>query len=294
MLEKFYLKYFLFIIIIFLLTLIITKKNEGIIVFIKETSIDSEDYLIYLADYHNSLFPLNIIVNDNNNDQIDFYQDKINTSFDKQVYLTFAFLTNYCNYLPQETKTYIPSTTRLLDYDLVDGLLVLNVSEAFLDYNKRYEKEMLKILVYTFSNLEEVKGIKLFCNNQELNFDTLSNTSYYPEDFLLNSYINNNDISDLEVIKLYYLTIINNDYYLVPVIIFDNIEMDKEARIKTLLVEPVVSSLVTKVDHENNFSNKLAYYQYYLTLIDNNISKVNFNIKITDINNYDLNLSIYG
>src|SRR5690554_2554174 len=206
MLNKFYIKFILFIVIVFLITIIIDKNKTSELPIIYDNDInyqktyDNEDeYLIYVADKNNVLFPLNIIACSDDNFNINYYQSKIKNELDKSIYMTFSLLTNYSNHLPQETFTFIPKTTKLLSYNINEGVLELNLSNDFFQYNPKYESEILKILTYTFTSITGVNEIKISKLEKH-------QTTFSRDDFILNMFIEDKVSNDLEKFNIYYIT----------------------------------------------------------------------------------------
>ncbi len=302
MFSKYYIKLFLFSLILLLSALIIDAKREELSlsvylredITLKEDDYINNEYLIYVSDLNQMIFPLNIIAKENNEFILDYYQDKINNSIDKQIYMKFSLLTNYSNYLPMGVKTYIAPSSRLVNYELDEGLLTLNFSKEFLYYNHLYEEEMLKIITYTFSELSEVDEIKLLCENKNISFNRQIET-LKKSNFSLNVFFNTADILNATPYTIYYVTAVQDAYYLVPTRIYDN-ETDTNAHIKILLINTFNIPLLTLIEEDNideiikneYFQEKLPYYQYYLSCFENNIREKQITIDIKNVNFYEL------
>ncbi|QVK18983.1 GerMN domain-containing protein [Mycoplasmatota bacterium] len=305
MFNKFYFKFFLFCLILLLCALIIDSKRSGLKlpVYLKEevklenTYQDVEDYLIYVSDLNDMIFPLNIIAKEKDTFKINFYDSIITNTLDKQIYMRFSLLTNYSNYLPIGIKTLIPKSSRLMSYQLNDELLTLNVSKEFLNYNREFEEEILKILTYTFTSIPGINEIRLVCDNEEVNFTKLYKETFIKEDFILNVFLNTANINNSIQYNIYYLTNVNNSYYLVPTTIFDvRNELTQHENVKVLLTRTFNIPLITFIEANNLekianttiFQENLSYYQYYLTCFDNNIIEKDYSVDIKNVNFYEI------
>lgn len=289
MVNKFYIRYILFIIILLLIVLIVERKNQVFTIFYdKDINFNKqydyeEEYLIYVADKNDLIFPINIITLYDKNFIIDYYHDKINNDFDKKIYLTFALLTNYSNYLPKTLKTFIPKSTRILNYNLLDNCLELNLSKDFLIFNPQFERKLLKIITYTYTSINEIETIKIKCEGE------VYKENLTKKDFILNLYFNKFS-SNLKTYQVYYFTEVDDSLYLLKVTFIDKDSTSIKDKLNVFLINNKnipVNSLLTEDDIKgiNLLDKDLAYYQFYLTYYDNNI--IDFiNIDITDINYY--------
>ena len=71
-------------------------------------------------------------------------------------------------YIPKNFTPIIPSTTKLLDFSIKDGLLKLNFSKDFLNVDKDHEEKLIEALTYTLTELKEIKEIMIFIENTKL------------------------------------------------------------------------------------------------------------------------------
>lgn len=299
MLDKFFVRFILFIMILILLVLISERKNKEAPVFYQDgLSIQDnyleEEYLIYVADQNNLIFPLNVVALFDKDFKISYYHSETNNEIDKEIYMVFSLLTNYSNHLPQGTKTFIPKTTKLLDYNISEDILILNLSEDFLTYNQKYEEEILKILTFSFTSIPGINKVKLVCEGENINFKTYYKNILSKDEFILNMFINDVISDNLLKYEVYYLTQVEDSLYLVKVTVFDNDIPSKEEKINKLLTTVGMIPVITLVTEESIgeinksviFEENLSFYQYYLTCFDNNIKEQNNSYDIKDINYY--------
>ncbi len=306
MLNKFYLKYILFCVFVLLIALIIQSQKTDISlpvylrdeIKIKENR-KKEEYLIYVSDNFEMIFPLNIITRQSANFKPDFYHELVKSNQDKLIYMLYSLLTNYSNYLPRGVKTYIPKSSRIISYELNDNLLTLNLSKDFLDYSKKKETEMLKIITYTFTSIPNVMEVKLLCENKEVDYLNYDQETFKRDDFILNMFIYSTNASDISQYHLFYYTNIENNYYLVPTVIYDRKPQNSyDEQILKLLSMTMNIPLITfvnekyyeKKDNSLIFHHDLSHYQYYLTCFENNIRENIDNIDIKKINFYEIEL----
>lgn len=303
MLNKFYVKFSLFCILLLLCVLIIDTKSKTVnlpifvrdeVKLTKETTKESE-YLIYVADVNDLIFPINIVTTKKLDFNMTYYQKKINNSLDDTIYMTFSLLTNYSNYLPSGVKTLIPTSTQLLDYEINGDILTLNLSKAFLNYSQKSEKEMLEIITYTYTNLLDIKSVKLLCENERINFNNYEQNIFKQNNFLLNVFLKTTDVNNAELYIVYFFTNIKDTYYLVPTTIIksqDNLSHEQNVvnLLSNTLNIPLISFFDNNHDDDQNddFSESFANYQYFLTCFENNIMNRNFSIDIKNINFYDI------
>ncbi|HEY8364488.1 MAG TPA: GerMN domain-containing protein [Haloplasmataceae bacterium] len=287
----FFSKYLLLIIILVLLTLIIIKKNDQYVIPISnsfENYYNEEEYLLYVSDKNGFLFPLNVIVRYNDNLELNYYDEKVHNQFDKKIYTLFSLLTNLSNYLPLGVTTICPKNTRIINYELNDGILILNVSKEFLNYNKNKELEILKIITYTFTELNEVEEVILLCENSKIPFKNYFYDKLTKDRLPLNIYINDVSTSYFKAYKLYYYTEVNGNDYLIPVTVYDNNhDFFSETKILNLLTNTFSLPLKTYIISEDfSLQENLASYQYYLSCFANNIIEIDKEIDIKKINFY--------
>ncbi len=304
MAHKFYFKFVLFCLMLFLCALIIDAKRNvfHLAIYVSDemtilNDTSKSEYLIYVSNFNHTIFPLNIITSKPKNFKMSYYDTQIKNGLDDQIYMKFSLLTNYSNYLPMGVKTEIPPSTKLVGYNLENEILTLTVSEDFLNYNKANEEELLKILTFTFTSIDGIKTVKLVSEDNDIQFEHYFRDTFQKDDFILNVYFQTTNINDSTKYNLYYLTGINDNYYLVPTtVIVETNELSEKENISLLLTKTFNIPLISFVDTNNIeeivnsdiFQEKLPYYQYYLTCFENNIINKNYSIDIKDINFYEI------
>lgn len=174
--------------------------------------------------------------------------------------------------LPEGFKAIIPKETKLLDYELKDGLLKINFSKEFLLVDLENEENMLEALVYSLTTIKDVKKIMIFVEGKhlrELPKTKIKLDLYLDRSIGINKIININNIANTSMTTVYYLSNTKNSYY-IPISYISNDNDDK--------IEIIINSLRT---NRLNSSNLSSHLNYQVELIDyektNNEVVLNFN-----------------
>lgn len=205
-----------------------------------ETNINDVKYEsinIYLIDSNNYVAMTSIISN--------------NDSFDGKLKTMIEGLTIGSTNIPKGFSSVIPKDTRLLDYDLKDGLLKINFSKEFLDVTKENEERMIQSIIYSLTSLEDVDKIMIFVEGDRL--DKLPNSSkrldlYLDRSYGINKVIDINTFSGTQIVTVYYLG--NNDSF-VPISYITNDDSER--------IEIIVKNLKSNRLNSSNLSSHLDY-----------------------------------
>lgn len=162
--------------------------------------------------------------------------------------------------LPFGFSSYIPLSTKLLDYSIENNILKLNFSKDLLQVKKGYEENLVEMLIYSFTSLDNVEKIMIFIEGEIL--DKLPNTDRIIP-FVLDRSFGINKVSEINTLNncvsfnVYYLGKNDNDYYYIPVTYTINSNDDVvEIIIKKLKSNNINSSLLT---HLNNNVKLISY-----------------------------------
>ena len=183
----------------------------------------------------------------------------------------------------------IPKGTVINEVIVGDRLVTIDFSKEILNVSINHEKHMISSIVYTIMDLVDVEGVSILVDGEVLN--KYPNTK---EEFgnILNKSIGINkrfDITSRENINrviLYYIDLIDEDMYYVPVTKYINDDRDK---IK-IIIEELKSSYLSEVNLVSflNSNVKLIDYQ-----IEDDIFFLNFNEYLFDSNDKILEEVIY-
>lgn len=180
--------------------------------------------------------------------------------------------------LPSNFRQIIPQNTRLLNFSLEDGLLKINFSKEFLNVPKNDEEKLIEALVYTLTEIPEIKEIMLFIENQKLEYLPQTNTKLpntLTRNFGINKVYDITNIKNLTKTTIYYIGKENDLTYYIPVTKINNNENDK--------VEIIIEELKSSPIYETNLRSYLASSVELLNYetLENQIN-LSFNNKIFD------------
>lgn len=173
------------------------------------------------------------------------------------------------SYIPENFKAIIPAKTKIIDSSLKDGLLKINFSKEFLTISSEYEEKMIESLIYSLTELDDVKEIMLFVNGEKLT--KLPNSgkklpNILDKNYGINKIYNLDSIKDTSKTTIYYLSKDNDFYYYVPVTEINNDNTER--------VEVIINNLKsTPIYHTNliSYLTASANLQSY-ELLENSIS----------------------
>ncbi len=174
--------------------------------------------------------------------------------------------------LPDGFKALIPEKTKVLDYNLNDGLLKVNFSKEFLNVSKENEEKMMEAIIFSLTSIKDVKKIMIFVDGERLL--ELPNSKkkldlYLTRSYGINKVYDLTTITNSQMVTVYYLTK-NKDYYYVPVSYITNSNDDK--------IEIIINNLKS---NRLNSSNLLSHLDYQVELMNYEASEnsiaLNFN-----------------
>lgn len=181
-------------------------------------------------------------------------------------------------YITSGFEAILPSGTKLNNIALQDGILKLDFNETFLKIPKNKSEDAIESLIFSLTEMDEVKGILIYVNGQMLT--TLPNTNRKLPDILTREY-GINKIYDLTSFKnttktiTYYASKNENTVYYVPVTEITNDEKDKVE----IIIERLKSSPI-------NQTNLISYLNANAELLDyeilENDVKLSFNKYLLD------------
>lgn len=224
-------------------------------------------------------------------------------------------------YNPSGFKAIIPEGTKILSISLSENILKINFNEKFLSIDKNNEEKMLEALIYSLTEISDIKGIMIFVNNNIL--EELPNSKTKLPDVLdrkygINKIYEIDDVKNTSATTIYYLSEFENTKYYTPVTFINNDSEDKiEVIIEKLKSSPInqtnlmsyLASDAELLDYEINentvsltfnnyifeeFSNKdileEVKYTIGLSIKDNYaVDEVVFNVNNEKISNFTLN-----
>ncbi len=200
-----------------------------------------ENINIYLIDKNDFVAMTEIETNNKNiNDQI------------KEI-LNALIIGNNEEKLPEGFKAVIPRGTKILSYQLNDGLLKINFSREFLNSDEKDEEKMIEAIVFSLTSINDVKKIMIFVENERLTELPKSKKKldlYLDRKIGINKVVDITSLNNTEMITVYYLSNLNNKYY-IPISYITNDEGDK--------IEIIINNLKTNRLYSSNLSSHLDY-----------------------------------
>lgn len=151
--------------------------------------------------------------------------------------------TKKSTYIRDGFKSIIPENTKLLDATLEDGILTLNFSKELLNVVHSEEEKMIEAIVYSLTEIKDIKKIKILVEGEKLLKLPNSNKSlpdYLDKSFGINKLYLLDSIKDTSKTTIYYLSKNKDYYYYVPVTKVSNEKLERvEIIIKELQTTPI-------------------------------------------------------
>ena len=210
------------------------------------------------------------------------------------------------NKYSSELMGVIPKDTKINEVICGDDLVTVDFSKEILNVSINHEKHMISSIVYTIMDLVDVDGVSILVDGELLR--CYPNTGEVFGAVLNKSIgINNRyDITsrkDINRVILYYVDLIDEDIYYVPVTKYIN---DDREKVK-IIIEELKSSYLSEVNLMSflNSNVKLIDYQiendiFFLNfddyLFDSNdkiLEEVMYTISYSIFDNYDVNMVMF-
>ena len=210
------------------------------------------------------------------------------------------------NKYSNELMGVIPKGTKINEVICGDDLVTIDFSKEILSVSIGHEKHMISSIVYTIMDLVDVEGVSILVDGELLR--SYPNTGEVFGSVLNKSIgINNRyDITsrkDINRVVLYYVDLIDEDIYYVPVTKYIN---DDREKVK-IIIEELKSSYLSEVNLMSflNSNVKLIDYQmendiFFLNfddyLFDSNdkiLEEVMYTISYSIFDNYDVNMVMF-
>ena len=207
------------------------------------------------------------------------------TDLIKEIIESLTIDSKKSSYVREGFKAIIPSNTKILDMKLEQEILTINFSKELLNVSKDNEEKMLEAIIYSLTELPEIKKICIFVEGEQLTKLPNSNQKlplYLDRNYGVNKVYNFDSIKDTSKTTVYYLSKYNDYYYYVPVtkVSNENIEI-AEIIIKELKSTPIYhTNLISYLAASTNLSN----YE----LLENSISLSFDNNLIANINDKEM------
>ena len=220
---------------------------------------------IYLVDNSNMVARVKTITKEN--------KDTIKKA--REIINALIINSQASKYNPSGFKAIIPEGTKILSISLSENILKINFNEKFLNIDKNNEEKALEALIYSLTEISDIKGIMIFVNNNIL--EELPNSKTKLPDVLdrkygINKIYEIDDIKNTSATTIYYLSEFENTKYYTPVTFINN---DSEDKIE-VIIEKLKSSPI-------NQTNLMSYLASNAELLD---YEINENTVSLTFNNY--------
>lgn len=205
--------------------------------------------------------------------------------------------------VPNGFKAILPSDTKILSIKFENEVLKVNFSKEVLDVSKEKEEKVIESIVYTLTEIPEVKKVILYKEGDILDILPQSKITLPPafdRNFGINKEYQFSNLSDITQVTVYYIDKHNDHYYYVPVTKYLN---DDREKIR-IIIDELTSSSATNTNlmsFLNSNTKLLAVEQLENSLniefnsyIFDNIEKKNileeviYTIALSVADNYDV------
>ncbi|MBQ7031863.1 MAG: GerMN domain-containing protein [Bacilli bacterium] len=197
---------------------------------------------IYLVDNNNLVSRFEIIQKSKNS--LELVDEVINN-------LTID--NNSTSHIPNNFKKIIPKNTKIINKDLNDGLLKINFTKELLNINKDNEEKMIESIIYSLTEIKDVKKIMIFVEGE--NLKELPNSKKtlpltLDRSYGINKVYELESMKDITKITTYYVSKIEGYSYFTPVTTITNTKNEK--------VEVIIEKLKTSPTYQTNLISYLA------------------------------------
>lgn len=260
--------------------------------------IEKEEMPIFLVDNMEYIARTSIVKNSDNTDDLI-----------KEVIESLTIGSNKSNYIREGFKAVIPEGTKVLDIKLEDSILTINFSKELLNVSQDTEEKMLEAIIYSLTEIDSVKKIKILVEGEHLTNLPNSNKKI-PElldkNYGINKIYNLDSIKDTSKTTIYYLSKYNDYYYYVPVTKISNENLEKaEIIINELKTTPIYhTNLISYLAASTNLTNyeilensiSLSFDNHLLAGIDDEdmLEEVKYAISLSIRDSYGIDEVIFN
>lgn len=227
----------------------------------------------------------------------------------KEIIETLTINSKKSTYIRDRFKPIIPENTKIIDLKLDNEILTINFSKEFLTVNETNEEPMLEALIYSLTELKEIKKIKILVEN--IPFTKLPNSNkklpeYLDKTYGINKIYNLNSLKETSKTTIYYLSKINDYYYYVPVTKVSNEKLERvEIIIKELKSTPIYhTNLISYLKASANMTNyellenaiSLSFNNYLIANMKEEqiLEEVKYSIALSLRDTYGINEVIFN
>ena len=278
---------------IFLLIIYFFPRNNTLNIPTTLTYNNLKTIPIYLVDSNNLVSRFEVIKKNENT--LDLIDEVINN---------LTINSNDDGYIPSNFKKLIPENTKIISKDLNDKI---NFSQELLLVSKENEEKMIEAIIYSLTEIKDVKKIMIFVEGEHLlelphSKKILPNT--LDRSYGINKVYDLSSMKDVSKITTYYVSKTELLNYYTPVTTITNTKKEKvEVIIEKLKSSPtfntnLVSFLTSSAELKNyeilENSINLSFNNQVLNLDDNSIiEEVKYSIALSIRDTYDIYETIF-
>lgn len=283
---------------LFILLIIYFFPNNDVTIKEHLSYIKNDEMPIFLVDDKDYVARTSIVKSSKNiNDQI------------KEIIETLTINSQKSNYIRDGFKPIIPKNTEILDLKLENEILIINFSKEFLNVSKENEDKMIEALIYSLTEIKEIKKIKILVENN--NFTTLPNSNkklpeYLDKNYGINKIYNLDSLKETSKTTIYYLSKNKDYYYYVPVTKVSNEKLERvEIIIKELKSTPIYhTNLISYLASSTSMTNyellestiSLSFNNYLIANLKDDavLEEVKYSIALSLRDTYGINEVIFS
>ena len=176
-------------------------------------------------------------------------------------------------YLPNGFTSLIPVGTKINKVSINGDLLTVDFNENFLNAQNTNDEKMIETIVYTLTEIEGVKNIKILVNGNELLKLPSSGKNIPPilnRSIGINKKVKSSSFKDTQNVTTYFIS--NNKEYYIPVTMITDNNDEK--------IEIIIKELESRDNIDNNLS---TYISAGTTLQNYQVLENEFNMEFNDL-----------
>lgn len=283
---------------LFILLIIYFFPNNDTIIKEHLNYIKRDEMPIFLIDNSNYVARTSIVKSSKNiNEQI------------KEIIETLTKNSKKSSYIRDGFKPIIPQNTKVIDVLLDNEILTINFSKELLNIDKDNEEKMIEAIIYSLTEIKEIKKIKILVENNPLTKLPKSQKKlpdYLDKNYGINKIYNLDSIKESTKTTIYYLSKFQDYHYFVPVTKINNEKTEKvEIIIKELKSTPIYqTNLISYLTASANITNyellengiKLSFNNYLIANIkeEEALEEVKYSIALSLRDTYGINEVIFS
>lgn len=283
---------------LFILLIIYFFPNNDTIIKEHLNYIKRDEMPIFLIDNSNYVARTSIVKSSKNiNEQI------------KEIIETLTKNSKKSSYIRDGFKPIIPQNTKVIDVLLDNEILTINFSKELLNIDKDNEEKMIEAIIYSLTEIKEIKKIKILVENNPLTKLPKSQKKlpdYLDKNYGINKIYNLDSIKESTKTTIYYLSKFQDYHYFVPVTKINNEKTEKvEIIIKELKSTPIYqTNLISYLAASANIINyellengiKLSFNNYLIANIkeEEALEEVKYSIALSLRDTYGINEVIFS